>query len=467
MKYDLLVIGGGPGGYVAAIHASQLGKKTALAEKNQLGGTCLNRGCIPTKALMHSADLYREASSFSRLGINISDLSFDFQQMQERKDEVVTSLRDGVERLLKANKVDVFPGEAIVTAEGQAKIGDVVVEADNILLAAGSSPARPPIPGLELPDVLTSDELLSPEGKFYKKLIIIGGGVIGMEMASIYSALGSKVTVIEALEKILPTMDREISQNMSMIMKKRGVDIAVSARVSSIERSENGELICRYTQKEQEKTARGDAVLVAVGRRPEGLKAIDPCLIDKVETERGFFQVDEHFQTSVPGLYAVGDAIRGYQLAHAAEAQGIAAVEHMFGQSTPSVDPELVPACVYTSPEIATVGMSEEDAKKAGIQIKTGKYIMSANAKSIIEDQERSFIKLIFSAENEKIIGAQLMCSRATDMISELTMAVSAGLTRQQMLQAMRPHPTFSEGITEALEAVNGNSIHSMPGRRK
>ena len=295
-------------------------------------------------------------------------------------------------------------------------------------------------------------------------LIIIGGGVIGTEMASVYAALGKQVTIVEAAERILPTMDREISQNMSMILKKRGVEIYTSALVSEISQQEDG-LCCHFTAKKEEKTAEADTILLSVGRRPcVGQLFADSFAVDC--TERGFVMVDENFRTSVPSIYAVGDVIGRIQLAHAAESQGIAAVEHMQGQPV-SVRHDLVPSCVYTTPEIAMVGITVDEAKKEGRAVITGKYVMSGNAKTVIEQQDRGFVKLVFDQESEVLLGAQLMCARATDLISELTTAIAAGLTREQLAGIMRPHPTFSEGITEAAEAAVGQSIHSMPSRRR
>ena len=464
MQYDLIVIGGGPGGYVAAIRASQLGMKTALVEKRDLGGTCLNRGCVPTKTLMHTANLYKEAGESENLGIYFGQRSYDFAQIHERKNTVTAQLRDGIAQLLKANKVDVYQalGQIVDTHTVQAR--EDTLTAQYILIAAGSVPAVPPISGADLPGVVTSDAMLEAQGVDCDKLLIIGGGVIGVEMASIYASLGKQVTIVEAAERILPPLDREISQNLSMILKKRGVEIYTSAFVSAISQSENG-LTCHFTDKKGEQTKDADVVLISVGRRPctEGLFAGDFA----VElTERGFIAVDDKFAKSVPNIYAVGDVIGRIQLAHAAEAQGIAAVEYMSGMNEATVNFHLVPSCVYTTPEIATVGITADEAKKAGIEVVTGKYVMNGNAKTVIEQQDRGFIKVVFDKETERLIGAQLMCARATDLISEFVTAASLGLTREQLARTMRPHPTFCEGITEAVEAAAGQSIHTAPSRK-
>ena len=464
MQYDLIVIGGGPGGYVAAIRASQLGMKTALVEKRDLGGTCLNRGCVPTKTLMHTANLYKEAGESENLGIYFGQRSYDFAQIHERKNTVTAQLRDGIAQLLKANKVDVYQALGQIVDTHTVQAGEDTLTAQYILIAAGSVPAVPPISGADLPGVVTSDAMLEAQGVDCDKLLIIGGGVIGVEMASIYASLGKQVTIVEAAERILPPLDREISQNLSMILKKRGVEIYTSAFVSAISQSENG-LTCHFADKKGEQTKDADVVLISVGRRPctEGLFAGGFA----VElTDRGFIYVDDKFATSVPNIYAVGDVIGRIQLAHAAEAQGIAAVEYMNGMNEATVNFHLVPSCVYTTPEIATVGITADEAKKAGIEVVTGKYVMNGNAKTVIEQQDRGFIKVVFDKETERLIGAQLMCARATDLISEFVTAASLGLTREQLARTMRPHPTFCEGITEAVEAAAGQSIHTAPSRK-
>lgn len=464
MQYDLVVIGGGPGGYVAAIRASQLGMKTALVEKRELGGTCLNRGCIPTKTLMHAANQYRESADWTDLGLQLEERRYDFAGLHQRKNAVIGQLRDGIAQLLKANKVDVYQAAGQIVDGNTVKAGEETLTAGHILIAAGSVPAVPPISGADLPGVVTSDGLLEQQGVDCQRLLIIGGGVIGVEMASIYNALGKQVTIVEAAERILPPMDREISQNLSMILKKRGVEIYTGAMVSAIQKTDNG-LQCCFTYKKEEKTAEADVVLISVGRRPctAGLFAEGFAV---AQTERGFVEVDGQFRTSVPTISAIGDVIGRIQLAHAAEAQGIAAVEYMQGLEQASVNYELVPSCVYTTPEIASVGMTADEAKKAGRDVVTGKYIMNGNAKTIIEQQERGFIKVVFDKETGVLLGAQLMCARATDFISELVTAVSLGLTREQLARTMRPHPTFCEGITEAVEGAGGHSIHTMPSRR-
>ena len=463
MQYDLIVIGAGPGGYVAAIRAAQLGLKTAIIERAEVGGTCLNRGCIPTKTLMHSANLYRELGEAEKMGINVSGKEVDFKAMHARKAQVVEQLRGGVAQLLKGNGIDVIEGTAAFTSPEAITVNGETYTARNFIVATGSKPFVPPIPSANLPNVVTSDEMLDTDACDYNELVIIGGGVIGVEMASVYNGIGRKVTIIEALDRILANMDREISQNLTMILKKRGVAVNTTSTVNSITQ-ENGKLTCTFERKGQTETVSADGVLICVGRRAvtEGLNPEAAGL----ELERGRIKVNANYQTNVPHIYAIGDVTGGIQLAHAAEAQGIAAVEHICGMAA-TVNPNLVPSCVYTSPEIATVGITADEAKQQGKAVITGKYIMSGNGKSIIENEERGFIKLVFDAETEKLLGAQMMCGRATDMIGEMVTAVSAGLTKAQMAMALHPHPTFCEGITEAVHAADGHSIHTMPPRRR
>ncbi|MFP3153169.1 dihydrolipoyl dehydrogenase [Lachnospiraceae bacterium ZAX-1] len=461
-QYDLIVIGGGPGGYVAAIRAAQFGMKTMIVERDKLGGTCLNRGCIPTKALLHAAEAYSGYAHFETLGLSASNVSYDIFKVHARKAEVSKTLRNGVADLVKANGIELLLGTAVLTAENIVSVNDTKYTAKHILIATGSVPVRPPIPGLDLPGVVTSDDILEGPALDYKSLVIIGGGVIGVEMASVYAGFGCKVTIIEALDRLLPTMDKEFGQSIQMLLKKRGVDIFCSARVGKIEQTQDG-LCCYFTHKDTQKTAEAFGVLVAIGRRPatEGLFS----QVATPDMERGFIKVNERYESSILGLYAVGDVIGGVQLAHKAEAEGAAAVAYMCDKE-PETDPRLVPSCIYTSPEISSVGMTADEAKKDGRQFKTAKYLMSGNGKSIIELQERGFVKVVVDAKTDQLLGIQMMCGRATDMIGEFTSAILNGITHRQFLLGMRPHPSFCEGVTEAFEAVNGMSIHSAPVNR-
>ncbi len=461
--YQVIVIGAGPGGYVCAIKCARLGLKTAIVEGRDIGGTCLNRGCIPTKSLLHSAEAYHTLAHSDALGITAGEIGFDFSKIHAKKAEVVTKLRTGVEGLLAANKVDIIRGMATIEGQGQVRVGETTYSCDNIVIATGSTPARPPIPGLDLPGVVTSDELLEGTNTFDKSLVIIGGGVIGVEFASVYADLGCAVTVIEAMPRLLPTLDADISQNLGMIFRKKGIKAHTGAMVKQITEG-NGTLIVEFEAKGKVQTVSADKVLVAIGRRPNtaGLFAegISP------DMERGRITVNERYESSLPGIYAIGDVSSKIQLAHVASAEGIAVAEILAGH-TPTGRIDLVPSCIYTSPEIASVGMTEAEAAEKGLNVKIGKFMMHANGKTIIAGGERGFVKVVTDAASGKVLGAQMMCERATDMLSEITTAIVGGMTVSQMQSVMRPHPTFNEAITEAFEDVTGQAIHQAPPKAK
>ena len=448
-QYDLIVVGGGPGGYEAALHAAKLGLHTALVEKEFVGGTCLNRGCIPTKALLHASSVYEEAKNGAALGVNAEPV-IDLDAVYAYKQQVVEKLRSGVEGLLKGAKVTVFPGDGTLTAEHTVTVAGEAHTAEHILLATGSVPARPPIPGLDLKGVYTSDELLAGVPPF-RSLVIIGGGVIGMEFATFYNDIGVDVTVVEGLDRLLPVMDKELGQNLSMIMKKRGVKIVTGAMVQSVTKTETG-LSVNFEAKGAAQSAEGEAVLCAIGRRPytEGLFGEGVAL----EMDGRRIRVNERFETSMEGVYAIGDVSAKIQLAHVATAQGLYAVNEIANKAN-GVDLSIVPSCVYTRPEIASVGMTEQEAKDAEIPYKVGKVTMFSNGRTIILNGDRGFMKVLAHAETRKILGVQLMCSNASDMIGAWGEAIANGLTPEDMQKAMRPHPTFEEAMTDALRDLS------------
>ena len=464
--YDVMVIGAGPGGYVAAIRAAKLGLHVAVVEEDRAGGTCLNRGCIPAKAMIHAAKTYRSAREADQFGVETGRVSFDYGKILAYKEETTDALVQGVEQLLAGNGVDRLAGKGTLLAGKKVRVTteekEEVYAADHIILAAGSKPLLLPIPGMDLPGVLTSDGLFRLQ-ECPESLAIIGGGVISVEFATAFAGLGTKVTILEALPRLVPNLDKEISQNLKMILKKRGVDIHTSASVQEVA-EEDGRYVLRFTEKEKEQEVSARYVLCAVGRVPntEGLFAEDAL----PDMERGRVLVDEKFETSIPGVYAIGDLIFGMQLAHTASAQGTVVAEHLAGRSA-SVDLSVVPSCVYTDPEIASVGLTEEAAKEQGIPVRVGKFIMSANGKSLISREERGFVKILAAEESGVILGAQMMCARATDMIGELATAVANGLTAKQLLRGMRAHPTYNEGVGEALEELEGGAVHVVPRRKR
>ncbi|MBR3015590.1 MAG: dihydrolipoyl dehydrogenase [Clostridia bacterium] len=449
-EYDLIVIGAGPGGYEAAFEAADLGLKTALVEKEQLGGTCLNHGCIPTKSLLHGAELYRRMKEAPVFGVSAEAVSYDPEKMQERKRDVVSQLQKGIEATAKKKKVDVIRGVGTVLGDGQVAVrtqdGEELLSGKDILLATGSRPAMPPIPGIGLPNVVTSDELLEWNQRI-ERLAIIGGGVIGVEFASLYQALGTEVAIIEATPQLLPNLDRELAQSIKMLLKKRGVALYTGAKVEAIRQGENGDLICDVCAEKPE-TVQADVVLVCVGRRPwtEGVFA------DGVQAamERGRILINDHYETSLPHVYAIGDVTGGVMLAHAATAMGRNAVR-CIADLPPCSDMRFIPSCVYTEPEIACVGLTLDEAKAAGIDADSKKTVMSANGKTVLTDAERGYIRVVYEKPTGKLLGAQMMCERATDMISGFAQALCSGLTIKELSQVIRPHPTFSEAITDAV----------------
>ena len=452
--FDLIVVGAGPGGYEAALHAAKLGLKTAVVERREVGGTCLNRGCIPTKALLHASTVYEEAKSGAALGVNAEGLTYDLSAMFAYKAQVVEKLRGGIESLFKAAKVPLLRGTGTLTATNTISVSgenEGVYTARSILLATGSVPARPPIPGLDLPGVMTSDELLAGEGGAFSSLIIIGGGVIGMEFATFYNDLGVDVTVVEGLDRLLPNMDRELGQNLAMIMKKRGVQVFTGAMVKDLTATETG-IQVNFETKGKLQSVTGEKVLCAIGRSPYTAGLFAEGMAPEMDRRR--IKVNEKFETSLPGVYAIGDVSSPVQLAHVATAQGIYAVNEIAGKAN-EMDLSLVPGCVYVRPEIAAVGLTEAEAKDRGIPVKTAKALMSSNGRTVILSGDRGFMKLIAHAETKRLLGAQFMCTNASDMISQLSEAMANGQTPNHLLRAMRPHPTFEEALTGALEELS------------
>lgn len=455
--YGLMVIGAGPGGYTAALKAAELGIKTALVEKDLIGGTCLNRGCVPTKTLLHASEVYGDIAAGAAFGIHAENVSLNMDELFSYKEQVVETLRKGIEGLLSRAKVDVIPGKATILKPGVVEVTPqegsaekATYTTENILIATGSAPARPPIPGLDLPGVMTSDELLAKTDRLLDSLVIIGGGVIGVEFASFYEALGIQVTIVEGLDRLLPTLDKELGQSIAAILKKQGVEIYTKSMVQKIEQEDAG-LAVHFACNDDQKCIRGEAVLCAVGRTPYHRDLFAPELEPNMQGRA--LAVDSKFKTNIPGIYAIGDVSSPVQLAHVAAAQGTACVEMIAGHKS-SVDLNVIPSCVYCSPEIASVGLTEAQAKEEGIPVKVGKCAMGGNARTLIAGAGRSFMKIVVHAENNRILGAQLMCTNASDMISQISVAIANNMTTEQLLKAMRPHPTFEEALTQALEGL-------------
>ncbi len=462
-KQDLVVIGGGPAGYVAAIKAAQLDKRVTLIEADAVGGTCLNRGCVPTKALLHAAELYAAAKAGEAIGVVAKEIIFDYARAAAHKETVVSQLREGIETLLRQNRITCIQDRAQIVGAGAVAVGNQTIQTEKILVATGSVPARPPIAGIDSAGVVTSDGLLAMN-RCPESIVIIGGGVIGVEFASFYTMLGVAVTILEAEDRILPLFDLELSRSAAMLLKKRGITIVTGACVQRIETTTQN-TVCYTTQNGEDAAVSAALVLVATGRRAntEGLFADGVA----VNMQRGFVETDADGKTSLAGVYAAGDVVFGaVQLAHAASAMGENAVCAMFGKPKPFTM-QNIPACIYTSPEIASVGITEQQAKQAGTDVVVGKYLMGGNARMQIASGERGFIKLLFRADTHVLCGAQLLCERATDLIDELALAIEQGLTDLQVAGIVRAHPTFAEGIGEAATAAFGSAIHMPPKSHK
>lgn len=458
--YDLVVIGAGPGGYVAAIKGAQLGMKVAVIEKDRLGGTCLNRGCIPTKTLLHSARIIEKVRLEKENGLDFGQVTVDFEKLYQRKNAVVEKMVAGIETLLKSNGITIIFGTAEIIAEHDVLVEEQLLTAKNILIASGGQPTLPPILGIDSSRVLTSDQLLAKTPK-YKRLVIIGGGVIGVEFASIFQGLGCEVSIVEAADRLLPNFEKELSKKLALVLKKKGIAVYTKANVQAIQEQVDS-LTCLFeTSQGQEMKLVSEVILVATGRKAQ----VDSLFAQGIlcEMDAQGIKVNQFFQTSIPSIYAIGDAVSGSsQLAHAASAEGVQAVLSM-NQKEPTADLHLVPTCVYTSPEIAAVGVDEKTAKMNGIPINIGKYTMAGNGKSLIAGSEVGFIKIISHRENQQLLGAQMMCEHATDLISQITQMIHQKVTVHEALKVIFPHPTFSEGIGEALEATFGQSIHTIP----
>ena len=436
-EYNLIVIGGGPAGYTGAIRAAKKGLKVALIEKQDVGGTCLNRGCIPTKALLHSGNLFASRESWESEGIVVSDISYDESKVYERKERIVSTLRTGIEGLLKANKIDLIKGEAKFIDKNNVKVGDTVYTSQYFLICTGSSPIVLPIPGGET--ALTSDDVLS-KPVVGDVIAIIGGGVIGIELAQYYSSICKNVTIIEGMERILPMFSKEISMQVASVLKRNGVTIYTDAKVTAL----NGGGVAFMTLNGHGAVS-ADAVICAVGRKANiaglGLEDIG------VKYAR-YIDVDDTFKTSVDNIYACGDAVGKIQLAHFAASSALVAVGNIIGEKE-DINLGVVPSCLYTSPEVATVGVLE------GEGFKFGKIMLGANGRSMIEGYNRGYVKLAVDA-NDVVKGAEIFGAFATELISELSLAVSCGLKAQDVIKTIHPHPSVNEGIHSVAEDIFG-----------
>jgi len=461
-QYDVAILGSGPGGYVAAIKAAQHGLKTALIEKQYLGGTCLNVGCIPTKALIACAEELRSIKGARDFGITVENVSFDYGKMLARKDRVVKQIRGGVEFLMKKNGITVYTGAGTLTGPhsiGIANTEQQEITADSLILASGSVPSSPPIPGLDGDCIVTSDNLLD-WSEVPGSLAVIGGGAIGVEFAFYFNALGTKVTVLEALPHLLPLEDEQIAGELRNSLKRQGIDIHTDTIVSAIG-NEDGKKVVWYSTPGDGDTCDvrviADLVLVATGRWP----FTEGCGYQSVglKTDRRAIKVDEYLHTGVEHIYAIGDLVGGMLLAHKASYEASVAVDNIAGDRR-TTDYHAVPTGVYTDPEVASVGMSEAAAEKAGREVLTGSFPVRVLGRAVAYGVREGMVKVVIDKSSQEVLGIQAVCSHATDLITEATMAVQNRLTAEQFVRTIHPHPTLSEAFHEAMEAALGHPLH-------
>ena len=458
-SYDMIVIGAGPGGYVCAIRAAQLGMKVGVVESRKtLGGTCLNVGCIPSKALLQSSHLYAEAQhGFDAHGI-AAKVSLDLKKMLARKDKVVEQLTGGVAFLFKKNKIDHIDGHGKIAGPGKVQVGDATYQAKHIVIATGSDSM--PLPGVEVDEkrIVSSTGALELE-KVPGHLVVIGAGYIGLEMGSVWSRLGAKVSVVEFLDRITPGMDGEVAKNFQRILKKQGLDFRLGSKVTGA--SVKGDAVTLSVEPAKggdAETIEADVVLLSIGRRPytEGLGLDDAG----VKTDdRGFIEVDDRFRTAAEGVYAIGDVIPGPMLAHKAEEEGIALAELLAGQAG-HVNYETVPGIVYTWPEVAAVGKTEEELKDAGVDYRAGKFPMSANSRAICNAETDGFVKILADAKTDRILGAHIIGAEAGNMIHEVINVMEFGGSAEDLARCFHGHPTYNEAVKEAALAVDGRPIN-------
>ncbi|MBS4072468.1 dihydrolipoyl dehydrogenase [Algoriphagus aquatilis] len=463
--YDVIVIGSGPGGYVAAIRAAQLGMKTAIVEKySTLGGTCLNVGCIPSKALLDSSEHYHNAAhTFKTHGINLSDLKVDLPQMISRKDDVVKQNVDGIQFLMKKNKIDVHHGLGSFVDAHTVKVTkedgtSTDIQGKNIIIATGSKPASLPFIKLDKQRVITSTEALKMK-EIPKHLIVIGGGVIGMELGSVYGRLGAKVSVVEFMDSIIPTMDKTMGKELQKSLKKLGFEFYLKHKVTAVENLGDEVVVKADNGKGEVVEIKGDYVLVSIGRKPytDGLNAQAAGV--KV-TERGQIEVNDHLQTSVSHIYAIGDVVKGAMLAHKAEEEGVYVAETIAGQK-PHINYLLIPGVVYTWPEVAAVGYTEEQLKEQGRKYKAGKFPFLASGRARASMDTDGLVKVLADAETDEILGVHMIGPRTADMIAEAVVAMEFRASAEDISRMSHAHPTYTEAFKEAcLAATDNRALH-------
>ncbi len=463
-KFQVVVIGGGPGGYVCAIRLAQLGLKTACIEsRGSLGGTCLNVGCIPSKSLLNLSEEFHKVKNLLNKGIEVGEVKLNLGQMMKSKDKAVTVLTKGVEFLFKKNKVSYFKGLGRIKSKNEISIKDfndkeITINTDKIVIATGSLPV--PLPGVKFDEkvILSSTGALKID-KVPKKMVIVGGGYIGLEMGSVWSRLGSEVHVVEFLEHITPGMDMEISNEFMKILKKQGIRFHMQHKVEKIQKKKSGAVVSTTDKNGEKNDFDCDVVLVSVGRKPntEGLN-LDAIGVELDKKER--IKTDKNFKTNQNNIFAIGDVITGPMLAHKAEDEGIAVAENIAGQSG-HVNYDTIPGVIYTTPEVATIGKTEEQLKEMNISYKVGKFSFMANSRAKAIDEAEGFVKILADSKTDKVLGAHLIGPHAGELIAEIGIAMEFGASSEDIARTCHAHPTFSEAVKEAALSVDKRAIHS------
>ncbi len=463
-KFQVVVIGGGPGGYVCAIRLAQLGLKTACIEsRGSLGGTCLNVGCIPSKNLLNLSENYHKAKNFSKLGIEVGDVKLNLEKMMKNKDKAVTVLTKGVEFLFKKNKITYYKGTGSFKSVNKISILDddkkeTIIETEKTVISTGSLPLS--LPGIEFDEkiILSSTGALSMKA-VPKKMVIVGGGYIGLEMGSVWSRLGAEVHVIEFLENITPGMDREVSTEFMKILKKQGINFHMQTKVEKINKNNNGATIITSDKDEKNINFESDVVLISVGRKPNTKNLNLDSIGVKLDNNKRI-KTDKNFQTNIKNVYAIGDVIEGPMLAHKAEDEGIAVAENIVGQSG-HVNYDIIPSVIYTSPEVASIGKTEEQLNEANIKYKIGKFSFMANSRAKAIDEAEGFVKILADAVTDRVLGVHIIGPHAGELIAEIGIAMEFGASAEDIARTCHAHPTFSEAIKEAALSVDKRQIHS------
>ncbi|MBR2932075.1 MAG: dihydrolipoyl dehydrogenase [Rikenellaceae bacterium] len=462
MKYDIIVIGSGPGGYVAAVRAAQAGKRTAIVEREALGGVCLNWGCIPTKALLKSASVYHYVKNAAAYGIDIEgEAKADISKIVARSRGVAETMSKGIDFLMKKNKIDVLRGHGSIESKGVVAVENeecrTLYEADHIILATGARPRQMPFIPVDGEKIITSREALVIK-ELPESIVVIGSGAIGSEFAFLFAQLGVKVTIVEYLPNLMPLEDEEVSKTMERAFRKMRATVYTGTTVKAARVNDDGRCEVDIEGKKGAETLVADMVLAAVGIKTNteniGLEKVG------IELERDKIKVDEHYQTAVDGIYAIGDLIPTPALAHVASAEAIHCVDAICGRSPQPIDYSTIPSCVYTSPEVASVGLTEKQAAEKGIELKVGRFQFTASGKAAAAGERDGFVKLLFDAATDKLVGAHFVGMNVTEMIAEPTVAKALGATAEVLAHTIHPHPTMNEAVMEAAEAALGHAIH-------